>query len=162
MSGIVDKWNAAYFDNRLSPGAVAALEPLNEAGADAQAVADRAFRQMRVARFNPTDFSALTAWSFGYVVPRVLPSAWGGVIPPVTMVGRHCKLDDYVAANPWHQPTSRPVLIEMGCGFPPSTVVDSAAALSGWRVVGVDSLLDQRYLLHDNRGDYACFSDEET
>jgi SAM-dependent methyltransferase len=161
MSGIVDRWNAAYFDNRLSPGAVAALEPLNEAGADAQAVADRAFRQMRVARFNPADFSALTAWSFGYVVPRVLPSAWGGVIPPVTMVGRHCKLDDYVAANPWHQPTSRPVLIEMGCGFPPSTVVDSAAALSGWRVVGVDPLLDQRYLLHDNRGDYACFSDEE-
>lgn len=161
MDSIVDIWNEAYFDNRLSPGAVAALEPLNEAGADAQAVADRAFREMRVARFDPADLSALTAWSFGFVVPKVLPSAWGGVIPPVTMVGRHRKLDDYIATNPWHQPTSGPVLMEMGCGFPPSTVLDSAAALSGWRVIGVDPLLDQRYLLHDDRGDYACFSDEE-
>jgi SAM-dependent methyltransferase len=161
MSSIVDRWNAAYFGNRLSPGAVAALEPLNEASVDAQAVADRAFRQMRVARFDPADLSALAAWSFGFVVPKVLPSAWGGVIPPVTMVGRHCKLDDYIAANPWYQPTSEPVLIEMGCGFPPSTVLDSAAALSGWRIVGVDPLLDQRYLLHDDQGDYACFSDEE-
>ncbi|MGH3693666.1 MAG: hypothetical protein ACRDRX_06680 [Pseudonocardiaceae bacterium] len=161
MGSIVDRWNTAYFDNRLSPGAVTALEPLNEAGADAQEVADRAFRQMRVARFDPADLSALTAWSFGFVMPKVLPSAWGGVIPPVTMVGRHCKLDDYIAANPWHQPTSGPVLMEMGCGIPPSTVVDSAAALSGWRVIGVDPLLGQRYLLHDNRGDYACFSDEE-
>jgi len=161
MSGIVDRWNAAYFDNRLSLGAVAALDPLNEAGADAQAVADRAFRQMRVARFDPADLSALTAWSFGFMVPKVLPSAWGGVIPPVTMVGRHCKFDDYVATNPWYEPTSEPVLIEMGCGFPPATVLDSAATLSGWRVIGVDPLLDQRYLLQDDRGDYACFSDEE-
>lgn len=86
MGSIVDRWNTAYFDNRLSPGAVAALDPLNEAGADAQTVADRAFRLMRVARFDPADLSALTAWSFGSVVPKVLPSAWGGVIPPVTMV----------------------------------------------------------------------------
>ena len=161
MGSIVNTWNAKYFDNRLSTGVVAALDPLNEAGADAQAVADRAFRQMRIARFDAADLSALTAWSFGFVVPKVLPSAWGGVIPPVTMVGRHCKLDDYVATNPWYEPTSEPVLIEMGCGFPPSTVLDSAAALNDWRVIGVDPLLDQRYLLQDDRGDYACFSDEE-
>ncbi|MGH3546856.1 MAG: class I SAM-dependent methyltransferase [Pseudonocardiaceae bacterium] len=161
MGSIVDKWNVAYFNNRLSPGVVAALNPLNEAGADAQAVADRAFRLMRVARFDPVDLSALTAWSFGFVVPKVLPSAWGDVIPPVTMVGRHCKLDDYIAANPWHQPTSGPVLIDLGCGFPPSTAVDSAAALIGWRVIGVDPSFNQPYLLYDDRGGYACFSDEE-
>jgi SAM-dependent methyltransferase len=161
MGSIVDRWNAAYFDNRLSPGAVAALDPLNDAGADAQAVADRAFRLMRVARFNPADLSVLTAWSFGFVVPKVLPSAWGGLIPPVTMVGRHCKLDDYIAANPWHRPTSRPVLIDLGCGFPPSTAIDSAAALAGWRVIGVDPSFDQQYLLYDDRGGYACFSDKE-
>ena len=50
MGNIVDRWNAAYFDNHLAPGAVAALDPLNEANADAQALADRAFRLMRVAR----------------------------------------------------------------------------------------------------------------
>ncbi len=161
MGKIVDRWNSAYFDNRLSPGVVAALEPLNEAGADAQAVADRAFRLMRLARFDPADLSALTAWSFGFVVPKVLPSAWGGVIPPVTMVNRHCKLDEYVATNPWHQPTSEPVLIELGCGFPPHTAVDSSAALPGWRVIGVDPLLDPRYVLYEDQGGYACFSDEE-
>jgi hypothetical protein len=65
MSSIVDSWNPAYFDNRLSPGAVAALEGLIEASADAQALADRVFRLMRVARFDPADLTSLTAWVIG-------------------------------------------------------------------------------------------------
>jgi hypothetical protein len=41
MGSIVDRWNAAYFDNRLSRGALDALVGLKDASADAQALADR-------------------------------------------------------------------------------------------------------------------------
>ncbi|MGH3788627.1 MAG: hypothetical protein ACRDRG_19240 [Pseudonocardiaceae bacterium] len=80
MVGVVDSWNAAYFDNQLSAGVVAALAPLNEANADAQALADRAFRLMRVARLGPTDLSARTA-SILSGIRRAVPSAWGGAVP---------------------------------------------------------------------------------
>jgi SAM-dependent methyltransferase len=158
MANIVDTWNTAYFNNRLSPEAAAALDALNEANADAQALTDRAFRLMRVARLGATDLSVLTAWMFSSSVPQAVPSAWGGGVPPVTVAGRHQKIDDYIAANQWHQPHGEPVLVDLGCGFPPLTAVDSAARLPGWRIVGVDPAFD-RYLLYDDQGDYGCFDD---
>jgi hypothetical protein len=158
MRSLVERWNAAYFDNRLSQDVVAALEPLNEASAEAQAVVDRAFRLMRVARLDATDLPAFTARILTSA-SKVVPSAWDGAVPPITMTGRHHKLDDYVAANPWHRPTGEPVLVDLGCGFPPFTAVDSAANLAGWRIIGADPSF-ARYLLYDDRGDYACFDDD--
>jgi hypothetical protein len=160
MSSIVDQWNAAYFGNRLSAAAVAALDGLNDASADAQALTDRAFRLMRVARFGAADLSVLTAQTLATSMPKTVPSAWGGAVPPVTMAGRHRKLDRYIAANPWHRPTGEPILLDLGCGFPPFTAVDSAAELTGWRIIGADPSFD-RYLVYDDRGDYACFDDDE-
>ncbi|GDY28500.1 hypothetical protein [Gandjariella thermophila] len=58
MSDIVEQGNAAYFDPQLSAGVLAALRVLATAPANAQALADRAFRLMRVARQDPRDFSA--------------------------------------------------------------------------------------------------------
>ena len=159
MGSVVDRWNAAYFDNRLSPGAVAALGPLNDANADAQALVDRAFRLMRVARLDPTDLSVFTASILGGVT-RAVPSAWGGVVPPITIAGRHYKLDDYVATNSWHRPTGEPVLLDLGCGFPPFTAIDSATHLTGWRIIGADPSFP-RYLVYDDHGEYACFDDDE-
>lgn len=159
MGSLVDRWNAAYFDDRLSSGALAALSPLNEASADAQALADRAFRLMRLARFDAADLAVFTARTLG-TVSKAVPSAWDGAVPPVTMAGRHRKLDDYIAANPWHRPTGEPVLVDLGCGFPPFTAIDSAATLAGWRIIGVDPAFD-RYLVYDDRGDYACFDDDQ-
>ncbi|MGH3885346.1 MAG: class I SAM-dependent methyltransferase [Pseudonocardiaceae bacterium] len=156
----MDRWDTAYFDNRLSPGAVAALEGLTDAQADAQALADRVFRLMQLARFDPADLTSLTAWMIGSGVPRAVPSAWDGAVPPITMTGRHQKLDDYLARNPWHRPMDEPVLVDLGCGFPPFTAVDSAAKLAGWRIIGADPWFS-RFLVYDDRGDYACFDDED-
>jgi len=93
---IVDRWNAAYFDNGLSTGALSALAGLVTAERDAQALADRVFRLMRMAQFEPTDLSLFTAWTIGFSAPRTVPSAWNNAVPPVTMAGRHHKLDDYI------------------------------------------------------------------
>jgi hypothetical protein len=76
MIGIVDRRNAAYFDNRLSPAALVALHGLNEASGDAQALADRTFRLMRVARFDAMDLSVHTARIMG-AASRSVPSAPG-------------------------------------------------------------------------------------
>ncbi|TCO44212.1 CheR family methyltransferase [Actinocrispum wychmicini] len=159
VEGIVDRWNAAYFDRRLSRAVVAELRGLAEASADAQALADRAFRLMRVARQDPADLSLLTAWMIGFSVPRTVPSAWSGLVPPVTMAGRHRKLDEYVAGNPWHRPTGTGVFVDLGCGFPPFTTMDTARRLGDWRVVGVDPAFG-RYLVLDADGAYACFDDD--
>jgi hypothetical protein len=158
MSSIVDRWNAAYFDNHLSPAALAALKALDGASADAQALVDRAFRLRRVARFDAMDLSVPTAQIMGAVLGAV-PSAWDGAVPPIIMPGRHQKLDDYLARNSWHRPGREPVLLDLGCGFPPVTALDSATTLTGWRVIGVDPSFD-RYLVSDG-DDYACFDDDQ-
>lgn len=44
MPNIVDRWNAAYFDNGLSPGVLSALAGLVSAERDVQALVDRVFR----------------------------------------------------------------------------------------------------------------------
>lgn len=138
MAQIVDQWNTAYFDGRLSPGVLAQLRELESAPQDALGVADRAFRLMRAGGLRPVDFSVFTAWLLGYVMPRSVPSAWSGAVPSITMAGRHRALDEYVARNPWHQPQGAGVFVDLGCGFPPFTTMDTARRLANWRVVGVD------------------------
>ncbi|GAB3893592.1 hypothetical protein GCM10029964_070620 [Kibdelosporangium lantanae] len=158
MTDIVDRWNAVYFDGQLSPAALAELGPLVDASLDARALADRAFRFMRTAGIQATDVSELTAWMIGFSVPRTVPSAWSGAVPPVTMPNRHRKLDDYVAGNPWHQPDGEGVFVDLGCGFPPFTTMDTARRLADWRVVGVDPTFG-RYMVYDADGTYASFDD---
>ncbi|WP_158884478.1 CheR family methyltransferase [Amycolatopsis anabasis] len=152
--------NTAYFEGRLSPAAEAALAGLETAGADARELADRMFRLMRLARFEATDLSPFTAWLLGFSVPRTVPSAWRGAVPPVTMAGRHRKIDDYLATNPWHRPDTDPVFVDLGCGFPPFTTIETAHRFPGWRVIGVDPAFG-RYLVHDAAGNYALFDSED-
>jgi SAM-dependent methyltransferase len=158
VAEIVDRWNAAYFDGRLSPAVLAELRPLTDASHDAQELADRAFRFMRTAGIRATDVSELIAWMIGFSVPRTVPSAWSGAVPPVTMAGRHRELDEYVADNPWHQPEGEGVFVDLGCGFPPFTTVDTARRLADWRVVGVDPTFG-RYMVYDADGVYASFDE---
>ena len=159
MSGLVEQWNATYFDERLSAGVLAALAPLETAEPDAQALADRALRLMRMAGIEAPDVAVLTAWALGFSAPRTVPSHWSATVPPVTLAGRHRDLDEYVASLPWHRPSHAPVLLDIGCGFPPLTTMDSAARLPEWQVIGADPELP-RYLVHDQAGAYASFDGE--
>ncbi|SMC51985.1 CheR methyltransferase, SAM binding domain [Kibdelosporangium aridum] len=156
---IVDRWNTVYFDGRLSTGVLDELRQLADASPDALALADRAFRLMRAARLAPTDVSVFTAWLIGFSAPRTVPSAWSGTVPPVTMAGRHRALDEYVARNPWHRPEGQGVFVDIGCGFPPFTTIETAKRLKDWRVVGVDPSFG-RYLVYDKQGAYACYDDD--
>ena len=139
------------------PDRLADLVPFSKLTPDAKGVALRLIELMKRSGCAATEFNAQMAWLLAAVTPSMLPAAWGDRIPPLTAPGRHRKLDTYV--NHLIRPTDngRPRLIDLGCGFPPVTAVDTAAFLPDWSVCGVDRSF-HRYVLYDADGCYACFN----
>ena len=93
---------------------------------------------MKMCRLEPRNISPAMAWSIAKLMSPVLVSAATGGVPSITMGERHCRIDDYLAANPWTALGAGSIVLDMGCGFPPLTTVDTAARFPGWRVIGVD------------------------
>lgn len=123
---------------------------------DTQAFIVRMLSLMKRAGYSATGFNPhLIRW-LSSTIPGILPSAWGGKIPPITLPDRHRKLDDYVARQNWPADGERPVFVDVGCGFPPVTTADTARAFSHWQVFGVDQSF-ANYVLFDTEGHYACF-----
>lgn len=89
-------------------------------------------------------------------IKNMLPCAWGGKIPPLTLPNRHRKLDVYIKGQDRFNQTKAPVFLDMGCGFPPITTSDTAKTLSDWQVFGVDYSFPD-YIVYDKEGHYACF-----
>ena len=54
------------------------------------------------------------AWILGVMIPRLLPGAWGNIVPPITYEDRHRQINAYLNANPWGQFPEDTVLLEMG------------------------------------------------
>jgi len=112
---------------------------------------------MRKADFPVTDFTPTLIWQLSNIIPGFLPCAWSGRAPPLTLPMRNAKIDAYVVKHTWPDGLVNPVFVDMGCGFPPITTLDAAAALSGWRIFGVDrSFFD--YVVYERDGNYACFN----
>lgn len=141
---------------RSLPPELTGLVPLEEMPPDAQGFVRRALDLMKRAAYPPTDINpALLRWLT--TIRTMLPGGWGDTIPPITLPGRHGKIDDYVASlgiGPAND--ASPVFVDMGCGFPPATTAETARRLAGWRIFGVDRSFAE-YVLYDREGHYACF-----
>lgn len=161
MPGIVQRWNARYFGGELSPACLELLAPLEEQHPDVQQFVEWECQAMEEVGIGAQDFSWLLAWELSHILPKIHPRAWDGMVPPITLKDRHRKLDDYLAENRWLRPVSGARLVDLGCGFPPHTTVDTAQAFPECQVVGADPSFG-RFLLVDELGDYAVFTDEET
>jgi len=135
--------------------------PFAELPPDAQGVALRLLALMKRSGCAATEFNAQMIWLLAAVTPSMLPAAWGGRIPPLTSRGRHSKLDAYVHHQIQPADRERPLFIDLGCGFPPMTAVDTAQFLPGWSVCGVDRSF-HHYVLYDADGRYACFNRDGT
>ena len=123
---------------------------------DTQEFIIRALTLMRRAGYSATGFTPNLIQWLTVTAPNILPGAWGGRIPPLTLAGRHKKLDDYVANQRLVVENKPSVFVDLGCGFPPVTSTDTARRFSNWHVYGVDhSFAD--YVLYDEQGHYACF-----
>lgn len=51
-------------------------------------------------------------------------------------------------------------MLDIGCGFPPFTTIESAEYLTGWHVTGADPSLPA-YLIYDEEGNYATLDDNK-
>jgi len=155
MTNLLDRWNQQYFHGRLAPEVLEHLRDLPGQSAEVHAFVERIFRFMNHAKYPAEDFSVLLAWAIGFLPSRVLPGAWGGLVPPITLEGRHTKINEYLARNPWHPLGSGATLLDLGCGFPPLTTIDTAKAFPDWRITGADPSFG-KYIIYDEHNDYAC------
>jgi hypothetical protein len=152
IRAFVDGLNDKYFESRLSPDVVERLCALPVDRDDARAFVERVCRFMHAGRYPAHDVSPFQAGMLGSLVARLLPGRWEGRVPPITVAGRHRKIDELIARR-FPEPSR---LIDVACGFPPLTTLDSAAALAGWDIVGVDRSLPA-YVVHDGRDNYCVY-----
>lgn len=148
--------SARYFDGELSPEFLHHLAKLPIARPDVRAFLDRACRLMVAGGFRARDLSEVQAELLGSLVARILPGAWEDRVPPITVGGRHHVIDRYLAANCWRPANGSGRLLDLGCGFPPVTTIDTAGSFAAWTVHGMDPSLPA-YVLYDTDNNYATF-----
>ena len=153
VSTYVHDLNRRRFDGKLGVPTVERLEALPDRE-DARQFLERAAALMQRAGMPAQDFSPFQAELFASVASNLLPGCWGGRVPPITLAGRHVRIDQLVRRLSGD--TGR--LLDIACGFPPLTTIDSASALPGWDIVGVDRSLPE-YFIRDGHGNY-CVYDE--
>jgi CheR methyltransferase, SAM binding domain len=153
VSTFVQYLNQRHFNGRLAAPAIERLEALPDRE-DARAFLERACTLMQRAGMPAQDFSPFQAEMFASIASHLLPGCWGGRVPPITLVGRHVRIDQLVRKISGE--TGR--LLDIACGFPPFTTIDSSSALPEWDILGVDRSLPE-YFVHDQHGNY-CVYDE--
>lgn len=149
-------WNQTYFNGQLSPEVCEVLSSIEFQDEEERNFLERMFRFMQMSRFDARDFSTMLAWVLKVLPSRLLPFAWGGLIPPVTVPGRHKRINDFIQCNPWHPLSDQPRLLDLGCGFPPITTTELADAFPAAHVTGADPAFAAE-IVYDPDGNYACF-----
>jgi hypothetical protein len=134
---------------------MALLAPIDGQRIEVQQFVARMFRQMHRQQTDARDFSERMALITGALLHHILPGAWGA-IPPITQTGRHAAIDDYLARNPWRPPSAGDCLLDLGCGFPPVTTLETAERFPQVSIVGADPSFGE-YLVREATGDYAVF-----
>jgi len=155
----VNRVNREYFDGGLPPRFVERLADLPTERDDVRAFVERTFRFMEQAGLGAADLSELQGEVFGSLLARILPGAWSGRVPPITVKGRHEKIDQYVQDNRYIGRHESARMLDLGCGFPPETTLDTADMLPGWTIHGSDPSMP-RAMVYDAEGAYATFADD--
>ena len=143
-----------YLGGRPSPAILQILKPLAQDRKEVRDLVRRSLRLMGVSQLEIRNFSPLAAFGLS-MAKSFLPGAWGGTIPPITAPGRHKTFDDYVSSNQWSSLGRGTVMIDVGCGFPPTTAIETAQRFPEWQIVGADPGFDP-YVLYDRDQSYAC------
>lgn len=158
MDTLLRQWNETYFDSQLSPAVLAIFDALSLStqSETVKGILERQFKMMKQTHFQATDFSDDLARSL-YGVLNVFAKSWNGTPPSITLAGRHVKLDSYVTRNPWWQFPRSGTFLDVGCGFPPLTTVETAQQLPDWRIIGAEPTIPH-FIVYDERGDYANFT----
>ena len=149
--------NNRYFDGKLSKSFQERLSEMPVDRPDVFAFIERMFGFMKKGGVEPTDLSAMQGEILGSLLARILPGAWEGRVPPITVAGRHIVIDEYIKKNKWLSPDTDS-LLDLGCGFPPHTTIETAEFFPDWSIQGGDPSLPM-YLVYDEAGNYATFTE---
>jgi hypothetical protein len=90
-----ERWNTVeelcdrYLGGRPSEAALQVLRNTEQQRPEVRDFVERAFRLMAISKFDPRDFSPFVAGFFAVIAPGILPGAWGGIVPPITLPWRH-------------------------------------------------------------------------
>jgi len=155
----VNKLNKDFFNGALSPEFTAKLSLLPIDRPDVYAMVQRMFGLMNKAGFPAQDLSIMVGEVLGTLLSRILPGAWEGRVPPITIPGRHKAVDQYIKKRMKEVSGTRSML-DIGCGFPPYTTLETSEALTGWQITAADPSLPT-YLVYDEDGNYATFDEEK-
>jgi hypothetical protein len=156
----VKNLNDSFFEGRLSAQFQEQLEKLPIDRPDVLAFVERMFGFITQAGMPPQDMSILLGEILGTLLARILPGAWEGRVPPITVSGRHAVIDRYIKSNQWSDASSKSMM-DIGCGFPPYTTLETANYLPDWNITGVDPSLPV-YLAYDAEGNYATFDENKS
>ena len=152
----LDHLSETYFDGRLSPEVRGLMAPLADERDEVREFIERMCRTMRRQEIGAEDLSETLAWAIAYFLPKILPGAWGGSVPPITSEGRHRTIDGYLECNAWRALGPGDRFLDLGCGFPPVTALETARRFPDVLVTAADPSF-ARYLVRHENGDYACF-----
>ncbi len=155
----LERWNERYFASALPTEKLDLLQPLEEQPDEVVDFIERFFVRAREVGLEARDVSELLVWEMGHLLPRILPTAWGGMVPPITVKGRHEPIERYLEENPWYAVRPGDRLLDVGCGFPPLTTLDLADRFPECTIVGADPQFG-RWMVYDADDAYACFRED--
>ena len=158
MDSLLRQWNETYFAGQLSPEVLNIFDALalSTQSETVKGVLERWFKAIKLTHFQATDFTGDLARGL-YSVLNIFTKTWSGTPPPITFAGRHKKLDTYITCNRWWQFPRSGKLLDLGCGFPPLTTVETARQFPDWQIIGADPIIPY-YIVYDEQDDYATFN----
>ena len=152
--------NNRFFHGELSPQFQDKLQQLPIDRPDVFAFVQRILSLMSSNGMPAKDLSLQQADVLGTLLARILPGAWEGRVPPITVKGRHAVIDQYIKKNHWISSTGK-TMLDIGCGFPPFTTIEAADYLSDWNITGADPSMPD-YLIYDAEGNYATLDENKS
>ncbi len=156
----VEDLNKRFFNGELSSQFQEKLLQLPIGRPDVFAFVERMFGFMNSAAIPAKDMSLVLGEILGTLLARILPGAWEGRVPPITVPGRHAVVDQYIKTNPLIGSGAK-TMMDIGCGFPPYTTIETASYLPDWHITGVDPSLPV-YLIYDAEGNYATLDESKS
>lgn len=156
----VNDLNGRFFNGELSIEFLDRLQRLPMDRPDVFAFVQRMFGFMNSSGIPAKDLSLQQADIIGTLLARILPGAWEGRVPPITVQGRHAVIDQYIKSNTLFSSQGKSML-DIGCGFPPFTTIETANYLHNWNITGADPSLPA-YLIYDAAGNYATLDENKS
>jgi hypothetical protein len=160
MKEVVRRWNEEYFDGGLSQECLDILDQIDSGNRELLDFTDTQFYYAHLAGVPPTEFSPLAARFYAFATGSYLLSLWDR-IPPITRAGRLKLIDEAAEGILGLLPDSPVEFLDMGCGYPPLTTMETAKVNPQWRCMGIDPGFP-RYTLFDDRGTGACVDEHDT